>query len=114
MPELDKHWSSSAGVKNTETVKSLNPMPAGGFASYTADTNGCLEWYVHAIEAHPSQVPYRDLIPRIREFVAQLRRQDNQTELNRVAYIMAHKDLHFAHTMCDPDHPGCPISTVLY
>ncbi|KAJ5159629.1 uncharacterized protein N7482_006633 [Penicillium canariense] len=112
-PDLDKYWSASAGVTSTETLDSLNPIPAEGFSSYTAYTNGCLERYVHAIEIHPSLEPYRDLIPRIREFMAQLRRPENQTELNRVAYIMAHKDMRFANIMCDPDQPGCPITAVL-
>ncbi|CAI7638496.1 unnamed protein product [Penicillium glandicola] len=112
-PDLDKYWSASAGVKSTETLESLNPISAEGFSSYTAYTNGCLERYLHAIEVHPSLEPYRDLIPQIREFMAQLRRQDNQKELNRVAYIMAHKDLHFANIMCDPDQQGCPITAVL-
>ncbi|KAJ5399624.1 Aminoglycoside phosphotransferase [Penicillium sp. CMV-2018d] len=112
-PDLDKYWSASAGVESTETLESFNPIPAEGFSSYTAYTNGCLERYVHAIEIHPSLEPYSDLIPRIREFMAQLRQQENQTELNRIAYIMAHKDLHFSNIMCDPDQPRCPITAVL-
>ncbi|CAI7642827.1 unnamed protein product [Penicillium manginii] len=112
-PDLDKYWSASAEVKSTETLESLNPIPAEGFPSYSAYTNSCLERYIHVIEVHPSLEPYRDLIPRIREFMAQLRRPDNQAELNRVAYIMAHKDMQFANIMCDPDQPGCPITAVL-
>ena len=73
-PDMDKYWSASAGVESTETLESFNPIPAEGFSSYTAYTNGCLERYVHAIEIHPSLEPYSDLIPRIREFMAQLPR----------------------------------------
>lgn len=110
-PNLEKYWSASAGVKGEETLESLNPVPAEGFPSYVAYTIGFLERYIHAIEAHPSLQPYRDLVPRIRVFMAQL--QENQAELNRVAYVLAHKDLHFANVMCDPDQPGCPITAVL-
>ncbi|KAJ5741967.1 hypothetical protein N7533_011376 [Penicillium manginii] len=112
-PDLDKYWSASTEVKSTETLESLNPIPAEGFPSYSAYTNSCLERYIDVIEVHPSLEPYRDLISRIREFMAQLRRPDNQAELNRVAYIMAHKDMQFANIMCDPDQPGCPITAVL-
>jgi aminoglycoside phosphotransferase (APT) family kinase protein len=112
-PDLDKYWSATAGVESTETLSSLNPLSADGFPSYVAYMNGCLERYVHAIEVHPSLEPYHILVPRIREFMAQLQRPKNQAELNRVVYILAHKDMHFANIMCDPDQPGCPITAVL-
>ncbi|KAK9237688.1 hypothetical protein V1525DRAFT_147344 [Lipomyces kononenkoae] len=114
LPDLEKYWSALAGVEGgEETLESLNPIPAEGFPSYVAYIVGCLERHIHAIETHPSLQPYRDLIPRIREFVAQLQEPQNITELNRVAYVLAHKDLHFANIMCDPEEPGCPITAVL-
>ncbi|KAJ5754132.1 uncharacterized protein N7511_008285 [Penicillium nucicola] len=48
--DLDKFWSTSAGVKSTQTLESLNVIPAEGFSSYTAYTTGSLERYIHVIE----------------------------------------------------------------
>lgn len=105
LPDLEKYWAGS------ESLESLNPIPSQGFASFVAFTVDCLDRYIYAIEKHSSLESCRDLIPRIRAFAAAI--QDHAEQLNQVVYVLAHKDLHFANIMCDPDHPDCPITAVL-
>ncbi|KAJ5212929.1 hypothetical protein N7449_000098 [Penicillium cf. viridicatum] len=105
LPDLEKYWAGS------ESLESLNPIPSRGFASFVAFTVGCLDRYIYAIEKHSSLESYRDLIPRIRTFITAI--QEHAKQLNQVVYVLAHKDLHFANIMCDPDHPDYPITAVL-
>ncbi|PLB34535.1 phosphotransferase family protein [Aspergillus candidus] len=115
-PDVEKYWSVSAGVVpqgHHPTLETLNPIASRGFPDYVSYSVACLERYIHAIEMHPSLEHHRDLIPRVQAFVTQLQRPEYQAELNSVPYILAHKDLHFANIMCDPDQSDCPITAVL-
>ncbi|KAJ6185210.1 hypothetical protein N7519_006511 [Penicillium mononematosum] len=105
VPDLENYWAGS------ESLESLNPIPSQGFSSFAAFTVACLNPYIYAIEKHPSLESYRDLIPRIHAFATAI--QDNVEQLNQVVYVLAHKDLHFANIMCDPDHPDYPITAIL-
>jgi aminoglycoside phosphotransferase (APT) family kinase protein len=107
-PDLDRYWAELG-----ETLKSLNPIPEAGFSNYVDFTVGCLDRYIHAIQKHPSLEPFRDMIPRVRAFMKTIQDPENAEELNRVTYVLAHKDLHFGNVMCDPDHPDCPITAIL-
>ncbi|OQE45002.1 hypothetical protein PENCOP_c002G02705 [Penicillium coprophilum] len=80
---VDQIYATLSGEVETQMVHQLTDYLIELYAqpwreSYTAYTNGCLERYVHAIEIHPSLESYRDLIPRIREFIAQLLRQQDK------------------------------------
>jgi hypothetical protein len=110
VPVLEKYWSS---LGMHETLDTINPLPAEGFNSYVAFNVGCLERYIHAIEVHPALKSYRDMIPRLQSFIVTLQKPECMDQLNRVTYVFAHKDLHFANIMCDPDDPGCPITAIL-
>lgn len=110
VPDLEKYWSFPG---TQETLDTINPVPADGFESYVAFNVGCLERYIHAIQVHPVLQPYQDMIPRLQSFITALQKPENMKELNRVAYILAHKDLHFANIMCDPEQPGYPITAIL-
>ncbi|EED13998.1 conserved hypothetical protein [Talaromyces stipitatus ATCC 10500] len=110
LPDLEQYWSSP-GMH--ETLDTLNPIAADGFPNYVSFNVACLERYIHAIEVHPLLDPYRDMVPRLRSFILALQTSVNIDELNRVAYVLAHKDMHFANIMCDPEEPGCPITAVL-
>ncbi|KAJ5951641.1 uncharacterized protein N7479_010054 [Penicillium vulpinum] len=105
LPDVEKYWAGS------ESLELLNPIPSQGFPSFVDFTLACLNRYIYAIEKHSSLESYRDLIPRIRTFITSI--QDHADGLNQVVYVLAHKDLHFANIMCDPDHPDCPITGVL-
>ena len=96
LPDLEKYW---AGCESQ------------GFASFMVFTVCCLDRYIYAIEKHSSLEPYRDLIPRIRTFIAAIQKRAEQ--LNQIVHVLAHKDLHFANIMYDPDHPDYPITAVL-
>ncbi|KAL4948774.1 hypothetical protein BDW69DRAFT_175779 [Aspergillus filifer] len=110
VPDLDKYWVQ---VRSKETLERLNPIPSQGFSRYVSYNVGRLERYMHAIEVHPFLEAYRVLVPQIRAFITNLYKEENIDELNRVAYVLAHRDLHFANIMCDADQPGCPITAVL-
>lgn len=110
VPDLEKYWSS-LGLH--ETLETINPIPAEGFDSYVAYNVGCLERYIHAIEAHPALEPHRDLVTRLQSLIITLQQPEFMDQLNRVTYVLAHQDLHFANIMCDPNEPGCPITTIL-
>ncbi|KAJ5807661.1 hypothetical protein N7447_011117 [Penicillium robsamsonii] len=105
LPDLEKYWAGS------ESLELLNPIPSQGFNSFVAFTVACLERYIYAIEKHPSLESYRDLIPRIHAFATAI--QEHAEQLNQVVYVLAHRDLHFANIMCDPDQPDYPITAVL-
>ncbi|PYI01998.1 hypothetical protein BO78DRAFT_326098 [Aspergillus sclerotiicarbonarius CBS 121057] len=106
-PDITTYW------EDKETLESLNPFKSDGYASYTAYNVACLERYIHAMEVHPSLAAHRDRIPRLRQLIAALESPEHKEELNRVSYVLAHKDLHFANIMCDPTDPECPITAVL-
>ncbi|OQE35184.1 hypothetical protein PENCOP_c014G04905 [Penicillium coprophilum] len=105
VPDLEKYWAGS------ESLELLNPIPSQGFDSFVAFTVTCLDRYIYAIEKHPSLESYRDMIPRIQAFASAI--QEHAEELNQVVYVLAHRDLHFANIMCDPDQPDSPITAVL-
>ena len=110
VPDLEKYWAEHT---TGQTLETLNPIPPDGFSDYVAWTVGCLERYIHAIQIHPSLETYRDLIPRIQAFIAVIQEPQHSTELNQVTHILAHKDMHFANIMCDPNDPECSITAVL-
>ncbi|KAJ5717166.1 hypothetical protein N7488_002812 [Penicillium malachiteum] len=107
-PDLENYWSES-----TETLESLNPLAADGYPDYVSFIVDSMRCYVHAIQNHPSLESYRDLLPRISKFVDIIQEPQFAKELNQVTYVLAHKDMHFANIMCDPDHPDCPITAKL-
>jgi hypothetical protein len=107
-PDPTKYWGDLG-----ETLESLNPVPETGLSDYVESTAGCLDRYVYAILKHPSLEPFRDMIPRLRAFMKIIQAPVNAKELNRITYDLAHKDLHFGNVMCDPDHPGWPITAIL-
>lgn len=105
--DIQKYWPS------TETIESLNPISAGGFPNYTAFISASIERYMHAINIHDSMRSFRDLLPRLAAFVTAIESAKNVASLNKVRYILAHKDLHFANIMCDASDPlGC-VTAVL-
>lgn len=97
IPDILKYWSPE------ESVASLNAT--GPFKSYTEFLAESMDRYVYAIEIHSSLIFMRDLIPRLQALVSLLR-DENQTEnlgLNKSRLVLAHKDMHFANIMFDPD-----------
>ncbi|KAJ5097254.1 hypothetical protein N7456_007975 [Penicillium angulare] len=110
IPDIDKYWN---GPTEGETLETLNPLALHGYPDYVSFIVASLKCYIHAIETHPSLETYRDLLPRIMRFIDILQKPENAKELNQVAYVMAHKDMHFANIMCDPEHPDCPITAIL-
>ncbi|PYH73247.1 aminoglycoside phosphotransferase family protein [Aspergillus vadensis CBS 113365] len=105
--DVETYWS---GCGMEETLETLNPFKSDGYASYTEYNVACVERYIHAISIHPSLSPFKDLIPRLEEFISVIGSDD---KLNDVPYVLAHKDLHFANIMCDPSSPECPITGIL-
>ena len=97
LPDIQKYWAAS---EPPESLESLNPLET--VASWTAFARQCLDRYVHAIERHPSLASMRDLVPRMQAF-AEAITSTYARELDDTAYVFAHKDLHFANIMCDPD-----------
>jgi aminoglycoside phosphotransferase (APT) family kinase protein len=108
VPDLDRYWGGLG-----ETLESLNPIREVGFSNNVEFIVGSLDRYIHAIQKHPSLNPFRDMIPRLQAFMNIIQAPTNAKELNRVTYVLAHKDLHFGNVMCDPDHPDCPITAIL-
>ncbi|KAJ5291586.1 hypothetical protein N7478_000837 [Penicillium angulare] len=109
-PDIDKYWNGSS---EGETLETLNPLALHGYLDYVSFIVASLKCYIRAIEIHPSLKPYWDLLPRIIQFIDLLQKPENAKELNQVTYVMAHKDMHFANIMCDPEHPDCPITAIL-
>lgn len=107
VPDIEKYWPPS------ENVESLNPVAPQGFESYTAFIGASVKHYSHAISVHESLAPFRDLIPRLDAFVEAISSATNKPILNEVRYILAHKDLHFANIMCDPNDPSGRITAIL-
>jgi hypothetical protein len=58
-------------------------------------------------EKHPSHTGFRDMIPRVQEFVNAIQDEENAA-LDEANYAVAHRDLHFAKIMCDPTKPDIP------
>ncbi|KKK12602.1 hypothetical protein P175DRAFT_0435503 [Aspergillus ochraceoroseus IBT 24754] len=107
-PDLAKYWSGTQ-----ETLESLNPTNGEGYQGFVAYNIACLQRYIHAIQVHPALISFRDMIPRINAFVSALDSPEYAEELNRVTYVLAHKDMHFANIVCDLDDREWPITAVL-
>lgn len=106
-PDVDKFWPLG------ETVDTLNPTQ-GPFPGYAAYIAAMIERYIHAIERHESLMAFRDLVPRLRAFIAAIRNHERAGGLDNAIYVVAHKDMHFANIMCDPTQPDkMPITAVL-
>ncbi|TLD34300.1 hypothetical protein PspLS_00085 [Pyricularia sp. CBS 133598] len=107
-PDIDKLWPG-------ETVDTLNATE-GPFTGYMEYITANVERYIYAIERHNSLVTFRDLVPRLRAFIAAIRAPEQAKSLNDTTYIVAHKDMHFANIMCDPTQSQpdkMPITAVL-
>ncbi|KAL5914630.1 hypothetical protein ACKVWC_007247 [Pyricularia oryzae] len=106
-PDVDKFWPLG------ETVDTLNPTQ-GPFPGYAAYIAAIIERYIYAIERHESFMAFRDLVPRLRAFIAAIRSHERAGGLDNATYVVAHKDMHFANIMCDPTQPDkMPITAVL-
>ncbi|KAH8900132.1 kinase-like protein [Thozetella sp. PMI_491] len=96
LSDVDQYWSDTPV---SEDPMSLNPLkPVHSWTSYIKE---CLERYVYAIQIHPSLVFMRELVPQIQSFAERLTTVYRE-ELDKVSYVLGHKDLHFANIMCDP------------
>lgn len=116
-PPIDEYFWQLSDIKKYwgpgESVESLNPIQATGYDSYTSFIVASVEKYIYALEKHESLVSFRDLIPRLRTFNQAISSPRYAPELNKVKYILAHKDLHFANIMCDPADPSGRITAIL-
>ncbi|KAJ1549289.1 hypothetical protein HK405_006233 [Cladochytrium tenue] len=107
VPDIDKLWPPG------ETVATINPCQ-GAFDSYTSYIAASVERSIHAIETHPTLTAYRDLVPRLCQFAVAICEPEQTETLDDTAYVVAHKDMHFANIMCDPTLPNkMPIMAVL-
>jgi len=100
--DIDKLWPVG------ETIESLNPLSQGAFSGYREYIAGSMERYIYAINKHETLAGYRDMVPRLEGFVRGIRASEN-AELDDIAYVVAHKDLHFANIMCELGENGDDI-----
>ncbi|ORX37513.1 kinase-like domain-containing protein [Kockovaella imperatae] len=90
-----------------ESVETLNVQ--GPFTTFVDYCNAHLEKYIHMIKTHESMRWLRDLIPRLQATITMA--TDRAIALNDTRLILAHRDLHFANIMFDPETER--ISSVL-
>jgi hypothetical protein len=95
-PDIAKYWPG-------ETVESMNALGQGPYPSFTAYITASCHKYCHALQTHASLERFRDLIPSIHRFLERINSDEFRGVLDTTKYITAHKDLHFANVMCDPD-----------
>ncbi|CAN9387827.1 unnamed protein product [Alternaria alternata] len=92
-PEVKKLWPAG------ESVESLNI--GGPYSTYVDLVSAQIKTYIHLINIHESLTFMRDAIPRLEAFVKAL--PEHAEQLNDVKLRLAHKDLHFANILYDPD-----------
>lgn len=95
-PDIDKYWPG-------ETLESMNALDKGPYPSFAAYITASCHKYCHAIQKHPSLEQFRDMVPSIHRFIERINSVEFRGKLDTTKYIMAHKDLHFANIICDPD-----------
>jgi hypothetical protein len=89
IPDILRYWPD-------ETVATLNI--GGPFATYVDYITAHIQNYVYMIERHESLAFMRDLVPTIKQFLENIKKQP---DLNRVKLRLAHKDLHFGNILYD-------------
>ncbi|KAI5206840.1 hypothetical protein E4T39_02268 [Aureobasidium subglaciale] len=94
-PDIIALWPSG------ETFASLNI--SGPFTSYTNYISAYIFRYKHAIERHPSLECMRDILPQLDRFLDVIAIEPLRAKLNNVPLRLAHKDLHFANILIDPE-----------
>ena len=96
-PDILSFWPAD------ESVGSLNVV--GPFRTYTEFVAASIDRYIYAINRHPSLVFMQDLVPRLHTFLALLKDKSRTDDLglNRSRLVLAHKDMHFANIMFDPN-----------
>jgi aminoglycoside phosphotransferase (APT) family kinase protein len=91
VPEMDLLW---AGKENFQSLNVTGP-----FQSYVSFVTAQAEKYIYAIERHEALSSMRELIPRIKVFIAVMEKHNE--ELNNTRLVLAHRDLHFGNIMYD-------------
>lgn len=105
IPDIAQYWPPS------ESFETLNI--SGPYANYVDYTSAHISRYIHAIEIHPSLLSMRDLVPRLRAFLALILKPEFSSKLNDVALRLAHKDLHFGNILVDLTSPDVRITSIL-
>ncbi|KAH9904605.1 hypothetical protein F4778DRAFT_71274 [Xylariomycetidae sp. FL2044] len=95
-PDMAKYWPG-------ESLESMNALGQGPYSSFATYITASCHKYCHAIQTHSSLERFRDMIPFIHRFLERINSAEFRGVLDTTKYIMAHRDLHFANIMCDPD-----------
>ncbi|KAK4448861.1 kinase-like domain-containing protein [Podospora aff. communis PSN243] len=92
LPDIAKFWPG-------HTITELNIQ--GPYDSYVDFISAQVKHYIRLVSLHPKLEFMLDLIPRLEAFIEVL--PSHSAELNNVALRLAHKDLHFANILLDPE-----------
>ena len=93
-PDIAALWPAG------ETYSSLNIL--GPFDSYVDYISAHLLKYKHAIEVHSSLKHMHDVLPQLKRFLKTITEEPMKSKLNNIPIRLAHKDLHFANILIDP------------
>ncbi|KAI1262568.1 hypothetical protein F5Y18DRAFT_418939 [Xylariaceae sp. FL1019] len=94
--DITRYWPD-------ETLESMNALSQGPYLLFTAYITASCHKCCHTIQTHSSLERIKDMFPSIHRFFEDINSAEFLGVLDTTKYITAHKDLHFANMMCDPD-----------
>ncbi|MCJ1357351.1 MAG: hypothetical protein MMC33_007347 [Icmadophila ericetorum] len=96
-PEIERYWNTPYGLN--DTIETLNIK--GPFPTYVAYISAHVGKHIYAISLHPLMQAYRDLVPKLQNFLAVINANQEGWQLNKTRIVLTHRDLHMGNIMYD-------------
>jgi hypothetical protein len=111
VPDVQRYFHAAPYSLTEESVQTLNPSAAHGYADYPAYVAAFLSAYIHVIRVHPNAGFLKHILPALDKVVAKLETPGTSAEpwiqqLREKKELKGHfwhRDVHFGNILVDPE-----------